>query len=285
MLNAFRHHWIRHPRGRLHWGCLCSVLNAFRHHWIRHNNAGNPRVTITNVLNAFRHHWIRHYLEVSDNLSWIMCSTPFGITGFGTPNFFTGITKYDACSTPFGITGFGTWTCLRDYSNADCAQRLSASLDSAHQRRGSDNQQGPVLNAFRHHWIRHTVGLTGPRAGKVCSTPFGITGFGTVRSPPRPAVAFVLNAFRHHWIRHIPEAGVDNISLGCSTPFGITGFGTRSAEGIVLHSQGVLNAFRHHWIRHVQAARLGTVQEAVLNAFRHHWIRHINVTSEGGARL
>ena len=110
------------------------------------------------VLNAFRHHWIRHIFWIVLVIGLAMCSTPFGITGFGTCRRstcrwpWTSAQRLSAsldsalaalerarencarCSTPFGITGFGTAsTPSFRWSNAS-AQRLSASLDSALDR-------------------------------------------------------------------------------------------------------------------------------------------------------
>ena len=120
------------PCGRLHGGCLCRVLNAFRHHWIRH--------TITGATNA----------------TPIVCSTPFGITGFGTQPHYGRPQRHPAGYPPFGITGFGTQPHrLVASGQARCAQRLSASLDSAPPVCPEIGSCKPVLNAFRHHWIRH----------------------------------------------------------------------------------------------------------------------------------
>ena len=199
VLNAFRHHWIRHTASNCaslaafsgaqrlsasldsaHDDAVIGergqhVLNAFRHHWIRHLAPEDAVAVRDGVLNAFRHHWIRHRFPLQ-----LKKARDF------------------ACSTPFGITGFGTTPSRPDPSAIRGAQRLSASLDSA-QTCARPSQFG-VLNAFRHHWIRHT--LTGATASivhvlnafrhhwirhavmrpsryGVCSTPFGITGFGT----------------------------------------------------------------------------------------------------------
>ena len=371
------------------------VLNAFRHHWIRHPHPFSRLPLSQAVLNAFRHHWIRHLRLRSVKVGMPRCSTPFGITGFGTRFFGIDRSNFVLCSTPFGITGFGTLVTPRRGSStggaqrlsasldsaranapdastaAESAQRLSASLDSAHLTRSSSSASIPtVLNAFRHHWIRHSTffGPTPPplrcaqrlsasldsarvrsrptssaTAGAqrlsasldsapithsariwsrkcaqrlsasldsaqqshptptgvtVCSTPFGITGFGTgvaaEAGPPQVDVlnAFrhhwirhsgcwghhraeqrVLNAFRHHWIRHIECECKGGGWHTCSTPFGITGFGTAGVRPVARPGQ-VLNAFRHHWIRHHVYAVYRLAWVVVLNAFRHHWIRH-----------
>ena len=131
----------------------------------------------------------------------------------------------------------------------------------------------------------------------MCSTPFGITGFGTNWRASRLATRRVLNAFRHHWIRHYQMAASGLGVSACSTPFGITGFGTAYYGMCTTCGADVLNAFRHHWIRHTSvvdrrqccegAQRLSASLDSarghrsrgggvrrVLNAFRHHWIRH-----------
>ena len=61
------------------------------------------------------------------------------------------VSAHTECSTPFGITEFGTgWT--RSTEIASGAQRLSASLNSA-LTESAPMVTGPwnVLNAFRHH--------------------------------------------------------------------------------------------------------------------------------------
>ena len=82
----------------------------------------------------------------------------------------------ELCSTPFGITEVGT-----------------------RSRRDARRQPIGVLNAFRHHWIRHAQPRVTADAASMCSTPFGITEFGTRLADARPMRGRpVLNAFRHH---------------------------------------------------------------------------------------
>ena len=131
-----------------------------------------------------------------------------------------------------------------------------------------------VLNAFRHHRGRHTIGIAHHDITNKCSTPFGITEVGTA-APAAPAVVSpVLNAFRHHRGRHIlaviclgvcilcstpfgitevgTRVGSEPVGVGsvCSTPFGITEVGTRRGRPIPRRAR-VLNAFRHHRGRHL----------------------------------
>ena len=134
-----------------------------------------------------------------------------------------------ACSTPFGITEFGTRRRVEHREAVDGAQRLSASLSSAHARQRCDaprlsgaQRLSASLNSARVSRrcgvqpssvcstpfgiteIRHaSVRAIGRRRRSVCSTPFGITEFGT------PIVA-----------------GDRAATIECSTPFGITEFGT-----------------------------------------------------------
>ena len=85
------------------------------------------------------------------------------------------------CSTPFGITEFGTMGAIDAVLNALGAQRLSASLNSApcsaprwRAACASAQRLSASLNSAR------GVG-NGAAGGVECSTPFGITEFGTVR--------------------------------------------------------------------------------------------------------
>jgi len=59
------------------------------------------------------------------------------------------------------------------------AQRLTASMVSAHYEDEDDREEQTVLNALRHQWFRHDpakrLRVTQPQ----CSTPYGINGFGT----------------------------------------------------------------------------------------------------------
>ncbi|SRR5579884_3217596 len=102
------------------------------------------------------------------------------------------------------------------------AQRLSASLNSALTKfvggvawLGSAQRLSASLNS-----ARSDSDIFG--RGARCSTPFGITEFGTVH----PGLAVALGEL-------------------CSTPFGITEFGTRG-EKVPGRQEDVLNAFRHH---------------------------------------
>src|SRR5947208_84504 len=103
-----------------------------------------------------------------------------------------------ACSTPFGISDFGTLESIRDNPADPGAQRLSASLTSAHSRTSRHCSPRTVLNAFLHLLRRH------PRAPPVhthyqtCSTPLCISDFGTLRDLQQGEPEHgVLNAFRH----------------------------------------------------------------------------------------
>ena len=107
VLNAFRHHRGRHHQdgfgssvsecaqrlsasqrsargGRHRRRRHEQVLNAFRHHRGRHWSAPRSHGLAWLVLNAFRHHRGRHKAECFRNVSFTVCSTPFGITEVGT---------------------------------------------------------------------------------------------------------------------------------------------------------------------------------------------------------
>ena len=69
-----------------------------------------------------------------------------------------------------------------------------------------------------------------PAIGSKCSTPYGINGFGTIRSA--------------RYCCLLPQ---------CSTPYGINGFGTSDLDSSKLVQWPVLNALRHQWFRHTEA--------------------------------
>ena len=179
------------------------------------------------VLNAFRHHRGRHNANVSHCASWVVCSTPFGITEVGT-----------------GSNSRRT----RPHSGA---QRLSASQRSAR----------PISNASAPSSIMCSTpfGITEVGTFRVavdqgvavgCSTPFGITEVGTPPPASSPDQDGVLNAFRHHRGRHDNRLSARLGCDSCSTPFGITEVGTLLTLFGLVTSIPVLNAFRHHRGRH-----------------------------------
>ena len=193
--------------------------------------------------------------------STVRCSTPFGITAVGT-QLSGHVTQpsRSTCSTPFGITDVGTSADFRQHS--DCTA---------------------VLNAFRHHCGRHTIGHwheIGPRpkcstpfgitavgtshghrscpaCRRRCSTPFGITAVGTLRqSDSTGPCGDVLNAFRHHCGRHTDRRHrLTQVIARCSTPFGITAVVTAFPWNEAIATVDVLNAFRHHCGRHRMPCR------------------------------
>ena len=84
-----------------------------------------------------------------------------------------------------------------------------------------------VLNAFRHHRLFHeeVENLNGFLG--MCSTPFGITDYSTVRHEDHDDTRHsVLNAFRHHRLFH------------------------KRSERVLNVERHVLNAFRHHRLFH-----------------------------------
>jgi len=107
-----------------------------------------------------------------------LCSTPYGINGFGTLEPNGDKPKPFLCSTPYGINGFGTPPGAGSQHLQSRAQRLTASMVSAR------------------------IAKTTYPAMAVCSTPYGINGFGTDRQPSTRLPFSVLNALRHQWFRH-----------------------------------------------------------------------------------
>ena len=178
------------------------------------------------MLNAFRHHWNSHWHSFDLAAPKNLCSTPFGIIGIRTRFNF---------QRRFAFLS---------------AQRLSASLEFAHNAQFvTSAHYKEVLNAFRHHWNSHrTFSSRGVNIDK-CSTPFGINGIRTTGETGSGAAVFasaqrlsaslefarnekspvgslwrVLNAFRHHWNSHSFCRPAFVIVNWCSTPFGIMEF-------------------------------------------------------------
>ena len=143
-----------------------------------------------------------------------------------------------------------------------------------------------VLNAFRHHCLRHP----------------------TAHAPECPTGA-VLNAFRHHCLRHpftlVPVvaegSGAQRLSASLlSSRRGWTWLACRSMGAQRLSASllsslrsmilrrtialQVLNAFRHHCFRHRWALPCRRQTIDVLNAFRHHCLRHATGCTRRGTR-
>ena len=222
------------------------------------------------VLNAFRRHCGLHLRGAEKFEPSKLCSTPFGVTVVCTPQFLDLVVTQALCSTPFGVTVVCTGGALLTPAPTAGAQRLSASLWSAPDRRGNRPPGQHVLNAFRRHCglhptLRPELSLEGR-----CSTPFGVTvvctspdnGFSSqstsaqrlsaslwsapLRNTPHGCQADVLNAFRRHCGLHGLTLLGDEWSSECSTPFGVTVVCTRLASRTGPTHQSVLNAFRRH---------------------------------------
>ena len=211
------------------------------------------------MLNAFRHHRNSHHGTASGPVSFMKCSTPFGIIGILTGLKIVFGAALAMCSTPFGIIGILTSVNTVMSSAVKSAQRLSASLEfSQRAPRRPQSRSAAVLNAFRHHWNSHwsiprtspslssgaqrlsaslefSPGMTGMELRAYgCSTPFGIIGILTAYIESwMPVITCVLNAFRHHWNSHSMRQGRRECLLLCSTPFGIIGILTQVRAGYV----------------------------------------------------
>ena len=221
------------------------VLNAFRHHRGRHWLPGAMLPAISHVLNAFRHHRGRHDSSRRRHRTYVLCSTPFGITEVGILCLPGGDGALGWCSTPFGITEVGICRPGRAPSRT-CAQRLSASQRSAYcsilgksvlecstpfgitevgmllvtrRLEGLDRCSTPfgITEVGMPTRCRHSTTCR-------CSTPFGITEVGIVRgwvescrvcSTPFGITEVGIGRWRSGWRRQV----------GCSTPFGITEVG------------------------------------------------------------
>ena len=155
---------------------------------------------------------------------FLLCSTPFGITGCFAWVVLTADRDPHVCSTPFGITG--CYAKIRLFSTTPTttrAQRLSASQGVTLLDHCNLCSRIDVLNAFRHHRVLRIGRSSWTPEGIECSTPFGITGCYARRGGDNSPLITVLNAFRHHRVlrHHTP---IDPfLYIRCSTPFGITG--------------------------------------------------------------
>src|SRR2546421_656359 len=92
------------------------------------------------------------------------------------------------CSTPVGVTVVGTARIARWLLQEVCAQRLSASLWSAHPSTADAERDDPT-----------------------CSTPVGVTVVGTAGDGDLRLPGGVLNACRRHCGRHSIRA-VEDVS-------------------------------------------------------------------------
>ena len=134
VLNALRHLWFRHEilfkviPGRANGAQRLTASMVSAHYAERNSTRG------AKVLNALRHLWFRHrgvveaYIKLANRG---MCSTPYGIYGFGTPKPWGLGHLGNKCSTPYGIYGFGTLCAYIESLHWTCAQRLTASMVSA----------------------------------------------------------------------------------------------------------------------------------------------------------
>ena len=106
------------------------------------------------------------------------CSTPFGIIGTLTDIYLTWSANGTGCSTPFGIIGTLTrwWGCLSSVVGFKCSTPFGIIGTLTRRQHVPDEAQRPVLNAFRHHWNPHRLGMGQSAIISKCSTPFGIIG-------------------------------------------------------------------------------------------------------------
>ncbi len=112
------------------------------------------------------------------------CSTPGGVIGIGTVCPTIWGTRKTSCSTPGGVIGIGTLQIAGAVLSLACAQRLAASLESALSPiRERYFFCVCVLNAWRRHWNRHEFWAGHFDHCPMCSTPGGVIGIGTRRTP------------------------------------------------------------------------------------------------------
>ncbi len=124
------------------------------------------------------------------------------------------------CSTPFGISDFGTVSLTVDVELFFSAQRLSASLTSAHQKA----RRCPRLIARAQRLSASLTSALGlghsDVEGAVCSTPFGISDFGTALVVRDCAIGTSITSVHEHLQRTFPSADRCSrpIPLGSATP-------------------------------------------------------------------
>ena len=224
VLNAFRRHCLLHDVEDVQRGSPAGCSTPFGV-TVFFTPSPSPTRAGTWVLNAFRRHCLLHGRRSGSRASSSRCSTPFGVTVFFTAQGDWNPSPLTRCSTPFGVTVF--FTQLRPVARSShavlnafrrhcllhsaatgttatagvCAQRLSASLSSSHDRRHAPTARPPVLNAFRRHCLLHTR-----------------------RSTPSRWFGSVLNAFRRHCLLHAVKspclanfAGAQRLSASLSS--------------------------------------------------------------------
>ncbi len=86
------------------------------------------------------------------------------------------------------------------------AQRLTASEVLAFGRIDSGFDRLIVLNALRHQRFWHDLQLHNYHFFRLCSTPYGIRGFGIYQISNSGGKRSVLNALRHQRFWHIFKA-------------------------------------------------------------------------------
>jgi hypothetical protein len=166
-------------------------------------------------------------LEVWRNRAIVFCSTPYGISGFGTrahmnpgngtesaqrltASVVSAATKVVqrpaavACSTPYGISGLGRHLAASAIVCRHRAQRLTASVVSAATIPPPPDRSPPVLNALRHQWSRQALTSAEPVTPHVSAQRLTASVVSADRNNFFAVVnGGVLNALRHQWSRQI----------------------------------------------------------------------------------
>ena len=206
------------------------------------------------------------------------CSTPCGVTVVCTRGRGRGDQRRGECSTPCGVTVVCTSSSRSRAFSVFGAQRLAASLWSAHRDTRYSDTVKFVLNALRRHCGLHLDGRQRLRErGCLCSTPCGVTVVCTV-----PA------------LYHL------GFSVACSTPCGVTVVCTCRCPPGTMHLEcaqrlaaslwsappaaphprsppAVLNALRRHCGLHPARPPRAPPGAGVLNALRRHCGLHIRL--------
>ena len=131
------------------------------------------------------------------------CSTPFGIIEFITGKISRRLGSTFSAQRLSASSNSSLFTPATEDRPEHSAQRLSASSNSSRENDSPVNRSHPVLNAFRHHRIHHTI-----TSGRSLSISSVLNAFRHHRIHHETALEpnsyrlRVLNAFRHHRIHH-----------------------------------------------------------------------------------
>ena len=263
-----------------------TVLNALRHQWFRHCRRNKIALFEIKVLNALRHQWFRHHPDPA-------------IAG-----------EVSLCSTPYGINGFGTLSSTQRQRGRDVLNALRHQWFRHPTRAPPHESRTIVLNALRHQWFRHNWRKGRTTLSNRCSTPYGINGFGTLTEPGGSHA--IGECSTPYGINGFGTAKSSSITLGinkCSTPYGINGFGTIAevfsftklfraqrltasmVSALISESTGGLSwsgcstPYGINGFGTLAMSYRAALLPDVLNALRHQWFRHNDFPQRSGLAI